>query len=272
MKKLLVVLMVLAGVTSYAQNFEGSISWSMKTEVTDPQMKAQMEQSQKRMNDPAQQAKMKEMQAKMNDPQMKALMDANPQMKAQMETAMKGGDLSSMMPSGMKIKMKGGNTLTKMEGGMAMEILYLKERDLSVNLNRENKSYTVLPHSNGGNNPAMMGPKPKVTKTNETAKILNYNCTKYLVETMDRGKPMTQVFWTTTEIKDIDAKSLAKQRMGRGNQMMMYEGLEGVPLKIEMTTPEMKMNMEVTEIKKESLPDSDFSIAGFKEVTNPYMK
>jgi hypothetical protein len=226
------------------------------------------------MNDPAQQAKTKEMQAKMNDPQMKAMMEANPQMKAQMENMMKmtqGGDMSAMMPSGMKIKIKNGNTLTLMEGGMAMEVLHMKDNDLNVNLNRQNKTYTVLPHGGGGPGDAAMGPKPKVTKTTETGKILNYTCTKYIVEVIERNRPVTQILWATNEIKDIDMKSLAKQRMGRSGQLS-YEGVDGIPLKIEMTTPEMKMTMEVTEIKKESLPASDFSIAGFTETKNPYMK
>ena len=56
----------------------GIIKWSVKTEITDPKMKAQMEEAQKKMSDPATQAQMKQMQEKMNDPQMKAMMDANP--------------------------------------------------------------------------------------------------------------------------------------------------------------------------------------------------
>lgn len=86
------------------------------------------------MNDPETQAQMKELQEKMNDPQMKAIMDANPQMKAQMEAAMKmaqgGGDMNSMMPKGMVTKVKNQNVLTKMDGGFMgnMEILYLSEK------------------------------------------------------------------------------------------------------------------------------------------------
>ena len=265
MKKLMTMCMLLFVLMSHAQTFEGTISWSMKSEITDPKMKAQMAEAQKKMNDPAQQAQMKEMQAKMNDPQMKAIMDANPQMKAQMDAMMKGGDMSAMMPTGMKIKIKGSNTLTAMEGGMAMEVLYLKDKDQSYNLNRQEKSYTVLPKGSGSGDGSMR-PQPKVTKTSETTKILNYTCTKYIAEMMERDKPVTQILWTTTEIKDIDMKNLAKQRMGRGGQSMMYDGIDGVPLRIEMTTPEMKMRMEVTEIKKGSLPASDFSIADFKEV------
>ena len=272
MKNILILCLTLLASSVHAQTFEGTINWSMKTEITDPKMKAQMEEAQKRMSDPAQQAKMKEMQARMNDPQMKAMMEANPQMKAQMENVMKGGDMSSMMPTGMKIKIKGGNTLSAMEGGMAMEILYLKDKDQSYNLNRPNKTYTILPSGGGAAATTNEIAKPKITKTSETAKILNYTCTKYIVEVTEHGKPVTQILWSTTEIKDIDMKSIGKQRMSRGSQTISYEGVDGVPLKIEMTTPEMTMVMEVTAIKKETLPSSDFSIADFKEVKNPYMK
>src|SRR3954470_12356556 len=118
MKKFMTLLLMFIVMTSWSQGFEGTIKWSMKMDVTDPKMKAEME----KMNDPANQAKMKEMEAKMNDPQFKAQMDANPQMKAQIEAMMKsmsagGGGANAMMPSGMLLKLKGGNTLTIMQGG-----------------------------------------------------------------------------------------------------------------------------------------------------------
>src|SRR3954468_426261 len=85
MNKLLIAVLTLAVSSAWAQSFEGIIKWSMKMEVTDPAMKAKMAEGQKKMNDPAEQAKMKKMQEQMNDPKMKAMMDANPAMKAQME-------------------------------------------------------------------------------------------------------------------------------------------------------------------------------------------
>ena len=51
---------------------------------------------------------------------------------------------------------------------------------------------------------------------------------------------------------------------------MFYEGIEGVPLKMEMTTPQMKMVSQVVELKKESVPASIFAIpAGFTESKMP---
>ncbi len=265
MKKLMIAMLTLAVSQVWAQGFEGTIKWSMKMEITDPAMKAKMEEGQQKMNDPANQAKMKELQDKMNDPKFKAMMESNPAMKAQMENMMKaqqggGGDMmSNMMPKGFTVKMKDGNVLTIMEGGMmAGEMLRQKDKDQTVRLDRDKKTYMVMP-SGGGGQGAASGPQPTVTKTSETMKILNYNCTKYVITMSERGQTITSNMWTTTDIKDIDVKAMAKQRVGRG-QSLFYEGMEGVPLRIESSTPQGSTVMEVTEIKKESLNASDFTI------------
>lgn len=272
MKKIITAVLLLIAMQAQSQTFEGTVKWSMKAELTDPKMKAQMEQAQQKMKDPAQQAKIKEMQDKMNDPQMKAMLEANPQMKAQMESMMKmtqGGDMSSMMPSGFVFKTKGGNTLTIIEGGMMpMDVLHLKDQDKTFRLDRKNKTYSLLPHGEPqGQSGQAAKPDVKVTKTNEKMKILSYTCTKYIAAVTEHGKTINQIFWTTTDIKDFDMKSFAKQRMGSGNHPMFYEGIEGVPLKIEMATPEANMVMQVLDIKRESLSASHFAIpSDYKEV------
>jgi len=232
---------LLLSVMCLAQNFEGVIKWSMTNEITDLKLKAQMAEAQKKMNDPATQAQMKEMEEKMNDPQFKAMMESNPQMKAQMENAMKmmqGGDMGSMMPTGFTLKVKDGNSLIKMEGGMmsGTETLYLKDKNQSYLINRESKTYTVLPHYDEQSK--AVNDNVKVTKTSETQKILNYNCTKTIVTVTEGGKSINQIFWTTTEIKNLDFKSLSSQKVGKGTHTMFYNSIEGVPLKTEMITPE----------------------------------
>jgi hypothetical protein len=270
MKKIWLFSLLLISMASYAQSFEGTVTWSMKYELTDPVKKAEMEKSQKTMNDPANQEKMKKMQEQMNTPEMKAMMESNPQMKARMESAMKmmqGGDMGSMMPKGFVIETKDNNSLTKMNGGMiTMDMLYLRDKNQGYMLDRNAKTYRVL--SSGGNpGPKHDSVKHTVTKTGETMKILNYNCTKYVATlTSEKGTTTTQVFWTTTEIKGMDMKSLSRQRMGNSGQSMYLEGIDGVPLRIEMGNEQMNMIMEVTDIKKETLPSSDFVIpTDFKE-------
>ena len=267
MKRILFLLLTLSVFVGKAQNFEGIITWKITSEITDPKTKAQMEQAQKQMNDPATQEQMKEMQEKMNDPEFKKMMESNPQMKAQMEAAMKmmqGGDANSMMPSAFVLKMKNKNLLTKFDGGMfKSETLYLSDKDASYSIDREAQTYSNIPeHKEDPNNKVDI----KVTKTSETSKILDYTCSKYLVDITTKGRTMQQVIWTTTSIKDIDFKALAKHKVGSDNSMF-YGQLEGVPLKTEMMAPQGKMVMEVTEIKRQSLPSSDFAIpSGYKEV------
>ena len=270
MKKLVSLALFLMVIQAKSQTFEGSIKWTMKMDITDPKIKAQMEEANKKLNDPATQAKMKEMEEKMKDPKFKAMMEANPQMKAQMENMMKmaqggSGDMNSMMPKGMTMKIKDGNTLTKMEGGMmdGNEILYLKDKNQSVKLDRANKTYSTLPQGQGAAN----GTTANITKTSETTTILGYSCTKYVGEITERGNVVKQIFWTTTDIKDFDLKNLRSHRMGPNSRPVLPEGVDGVPLRIEMTMPEGNMVMEVAEIKRESLHTSDFNIpSDYKEV------
>lgn len=267
MKKIILFFLLLSAAHANAQNFEGIITWKITAEM-DAATKAKMDEAQKKMNDPATQAQMKEMKEKMNDPQFKAMMESNPQMKAQIEQMLKmseGGETNSFMPKSFVLKIKDQNTLTKMEGGIMgnMEILYLKSKNTTYKLDREAKTYSVMSKSGMD---SLKVSDVKITKTGETSKILNYNCTKYIAESTVAGKPVQQIFWTTTAIKDLDMKSLAHQRMGNSQQSLFYEKIEGVPLKIEVKQAQMGMIMEVVELKKQSLGASDFAIPGdFKE-------
>ncbi|GAB1445074.1 MAG: DUF4412 domain-containing protein [Cyclobacteriaceae bacterium] len=264
MKKSLIISLVALSILVHAQDFEGTITWTIQTDIKDPKMKAQMEQAQQQMKDPAVQAQMKKMQEQMNDPQMKAMMESNPQMKAQMDKIMKmsaGGDMNDMMPKGIVIKIKNQNMLTHMDGGMmGGDILYLNEKGQSYHVDRENKTFSLMPKTSDNELDA------KVTKTSESATILGYHCTKYKVEMTEQGKKITQYLWATTELKGIDMKRMAGQN-GSGKNSFFYKEIEGVPLKMQMTMPEMEMTMEAKEVKKQSLPASEFIIpSDFKEV------
>lgn len=259
-----------------AQDFEGTIKWSVKMNITDPRLKLQMEEAEKKMKDPATQAQMKQAMEKMNDPQFKKMMDSNPQLKAQMEAMMKNmqaGNTSSMMPTGMTLKTKNGNMLSALEGGLmaGTETLHQKGKNETYLINRESKTYSVVPHQADAEISAH-DPAVTVTKTAEKQKILNYTCTKSTVTLTENGHTITQVFWTTNELKGIDFKSMGDQQMGKDKQSMYYKDLDGVPLKMEMTMPQGTMVMEVIEIKKQTLPASDFEIpAGFTKTSMPGM-
>ncbi|MBS1558859.1 MAG: DUF4412 domain-containing protein [Bacteroidetes bacterium] len=266
MKKLMTSLFVGLTFIVSAQTFEGTIKWSMKMDITDPAVKAKMAEGQRKMNDPANQAKMKELQAKMNDPQFKAMMESNPQMKATMEKMMQGassGDMmGSMMPKGMIVKVKGDNSLVTMDGGV-MSGDFLHTPDKSVRLDRESKTYSVMP---SGKAPATTENNYTVTKTTETTTILGHTCTKYVITPKEEhNNAGVSNIWTTTDFKGLDMKAFARQQMSKGRSMF-YEGMEGLPLKVETTTPQGNMVMEVTDIKRETLSSSLFTIpSDYKE-------
>lgn len=273
MKKVLLTLaLIIVIMQCRAQSFEGIVKWAITMDITDPKMKADMEKAQKQMNDPANQAKIKEMEEKMNDPQFKAMMESNPQMKAQMDAAMKmmkSGNLSSMMPTGSTAKVKDGNTLFSMEGGMMSnyEILTLKDKPESYQLDRQNKTYFVMAHNTETTEAEK---NVKVTKTAETTKILGYTCTKYIVEYSDEKHKMQQILWATKDIPGLDLKNIGNSKMNR-SQKIYYDKIDGAPLKIEMYMEQGNMVMEAKEIKKQSLPASDFTIpADYKKVEMPY--
>lgn len=261
------MVLMLSTVAGFAQQFEGTMKWSMQSEIKDPRVRAQMEQAKKQSADPAAQARMKEMQAKMDDPEFKKMMDANPQMKAQMEQAMKmmqGGGMEDMIPKGMVVKIKGKNSISHMDGGMMTgDILRLSDKDQSYYIDRDKKTYYVM---NAGSSSGKKQEEAKVTKTSETASILGYTCTKYLAEITERGKTITQSIWATTEISGLDFNHFGNSQMS-GGRNVSYAGIEGVPLKVEVDTPEAKMVMEAVEIKPGKIDDAEFVLpADYQQV------
>ena len=264
MKNLLTAFLLLFSLETIAQAFEGTITWSIQMEITDPQLKAQMEQASKEMQDPE---KLKELQKSLEDPQVKAMMEQNPQMKAQMEQALKmlqGGDLNSMVPKGMYIKVKDGHMLTKLEGGiMQSEVLSRKDKDETYIIDRENKSYTVTKNNDYGTDSLTA----EVVKTSETANILGYPCTKYQVELTTGGNTMKQDIWATSALKGFDISAMARQQKATGNQhSAVFKKIDGVPLKVVVNSHQGIVTMEAQEVKRQSLSASEFEIpAGFKE-------
>lgn len=266
MKKIFIIAILFVCASAKAQNWEGIITWKITTEM-DAATKAKMDEAQQKLNDPATRQQLEEMKKKMDDPQFQEMLAANPQMKAQIEQmlkALEGGNVNSMLPSGYTLKVKDQNTLAKMDGGILgnIEILHLKNQNKSYQIDREAKTYTEMKSETPDE---LDAENIKITKTSETRTILNYSCTKYIAESTVEGQRFEQIFWTTTDIKGLDMKSLTNQRLGKGAQKMFYEKIDGIPLRIEIKQPQVAMTMEATGVKKQSLSASDFQIpAGFK--------
>jgi hypothetical protein len=193
------------------------------------------------------------------------MLEGNPQMKQQLEAALKmqqGGSngMVDMMPKTTTVYVKSGSSLVKMEGGMNSEILYLKSTHKSYQLNREKKTYYTHPQNTDKSSKASL----KAVKTTETAVIKGYKCVKYIV----KDKNTEMIFWTTTEIKGIDYANLklqAAQSHGHG-----IEGLDGITLKMNVKNTEMDMTMEVSEIKTQAVDASLLVLpTDFKEEKTP---
>lgn len=247
-----------------AGTFEGTLKWKITQEITDPEVKARKE----KLKDPATRARMQEqlkskIEMKMlRDPEFRALVESNPQVRAQIDAVYNGGDIDVLMPTGATLKVKGNNTLTVMEGGLAAgtEMLYLSDQDQSYNINRVSKTY-----SRPAAQPKTKNEDIKVTRTSETRNILGYTCTKYVVEMIAPEKQLQHIFWTTTDIKGFYLSTVLH---GLGQDPDVFsEKIAGVPLRTEVKDAQGGVVMEVTELNQETLAATDFAVpAGFKEV------
>lgn len=262
----------LVAVAARAADFEGTLKWSFAAEVTDAELKSKMAETQKEMADPA---KLAEMKAMLENPQMKAMMEQNPQMRAAMEAQIKmaedaaagkgGGDMfSAMMPKSMSVRTKSGKSHMTTEGGaMPMEVISLPEPATAYWIDRKSRTYSKLPVEQSKADAEKL--KYKVTKGSGSTKILGYTCEEYLVEVTSDGKVINNRLWATDDIPGLDAKTMAKARFG-GQDASYLSEINGVPLKMEMTMPQVRLTMQATAVTAGSVPDSVFVVpAGFVE-------
>lgn len=261
-------------VAARAADFEGTLKWSFNAEITDPEMKAKMAEARRQMADPAQLAQMKAM---MDNPQMKAAMEQNPQMKAAMEMQIKmaedaaagrgdGDMVGAMMPKSMTVRTKAGKSHLSTEGGaMPMEVITIPEPAAAYWIDRKARTFSKIPQEDAAR-PAPGGQSShKVTKGSRTTTVLGYLCQEYLVEMNQEGSTARGVIWATNKIPGLDPKALSKARIGGQDAGYMKE-IDGVPLKMEMTMPQMRLVMEAVEVSQGSVPDSLFAVpAGFTE-------
>lgn len=255
-----------------AAEFEGTVKWNFTTEITDPQLKAKIVETQKQLADPAKLAQMKAMLA---NPQMKATLEQNPQMRAAMEAqiklaedaiAGKGGDLlTAMMPRAMTIRAKGGKSHLTAEGGaMSTEVITTPEPPSVWLIDRKGRTFSKLPPN--GSAKAAPGTTPyKVVKSASSSKILGYECQEYLVELTKDGRAVRNRLWATTGITGVDGKALVAASFG-GEEATYLKEIEGVPLKMELTMPQIRLSMLAAAVTAGAVSDEEFVVpAGFVE-------
>ena len=194
---------------------------------------------------------------------------SDPQKEAEIQAMLKslseqtGDSEPHVLLNQITIKLKDGSSLVDMSGDADPTAnLYLFQRD-------KNRLYLVSHSDKVYRDVTSLVEQDQVSvvRTTEIQRILDYNCVKTIVST----KNLEQTFWTTEEIKNFDLRGLIRQSLAPGvlRETLFYEGIGGVPLRIEIKNETSTQIMQVTEIRPEKLDSNDFSIENYKEIKIP---
>lgn len=254
MNKLLALVIFVTGFTACllsAEEFTGTLTWTMRVEITDPELKAQLDAA----------------QAALSNSAMQEMLKSNPAMREMLEKQMGGSAADAaggFFPKGFTLQIKGPRSLVKTEGGIApRDVLTLADENVSYQIDRKARTYGKL----AADPLKDYAGAYKVTPTAETAKVLGCTCRRFAVETTGGGEKMRYSIWATNDIQGLDARSLRRLKFGRSAGSEFLAQIEGVPLRIDAVLPQAKLFMVATAVKPEPLPDSLFILpAGFKEV------
>lgn len=159
---------------------------------------------------------------------------------------------------------KGNDNFLRADGGIrSSAILWLGGRKRYYRLDQSARTYKVLENGDW----ATAAARPSVTSTGEEAVIHGYHCRKYVVTSAVDSRLFRAVYWTTTELKGLDMKTMPTPGTG-GNisQTLFHEYVSGIPLRIDVFTPQLHTEIKVVSITKEKLSTGDFEIPSeFKE-------
>ena len=234
-KRISLTLLLLTGfLFGQAQNFEGILRWTVTTRNVDP---------------------------------ITGKAAGSSRTPAQLAPENRQGGRANMIPRELTMKVQNRNTLIQMEGGMAAmigDILYLHNKNQTYAISRETKTYHVLTPMGGR---TANQPPYKVTKTHERARVLNYDCVKYVVQMQNGPQNSTQVIWASTEFKDFDSSLFSRLPIGRQGELSFLKDIKGTPMRIEMQAFGSNLIAELAEVKKQPLDASQFNIpAGYQEL------
>jgi hypothetical protein len=254
MKIFLVVLCTCVSTILFGQKFEGRIKYTIQMESPDTASQARMAKAKKVLRDPKSASTLDEHATKLNDPKMMGTRDqANRKLLRESEMALRG---LGRYPTGMTLSAKNGMVLMEFDSIYPdYKILLLSDTASKIVLDHKQKKYFQMPARTGRGSTDSTA---VITKTQETANILGYTCTKYVVTKNRAPFPITQEFWITEEIKGVNTKVLSSQAVA--TPVWLLARVPGVPLKMTSKSREGNVSMEATEVVKQIVDKTLFSI------------
>jgi hypothetical protein len=236
-----------------AEEFSGTMQWSARIDFLDSQVAAQVEMA----------------QAAAKNPDMLALLLQNAQLRGMLEDKLgplnTNSGAASFLPTGFIVTIKGPRALVKTQGGVVFrEVLVLADKRLAYSLNRSARTYQKLPAAASVDISTV---KTKVTRMQETVTLLGYVCQRYVVETDDAGAKSRFYVWATAGIQGLDAAVIKRLTWSAAIGTDFLDKIEGVPLKIDGTTPDAKFALAATRINVGAVDGALLALpAGFKQV------
>jgi hypothetical protein len=250
MRRLILLLLFFGCYQATAQTFEGSLQWSIKLETPGEMLKN---------GNSAANADNSVAEPDQREPAVAPELPDNAQRPSEPVAKIKRPEEAPRpdLPKTLLVRTKNGNSLIKTDLDKQPETLYLKSKNQMFHLNHRRKVFTELKDRNK-NKAGSTEVIPEFLKSSESEEILDYTCTKY-ARTYKRGNNvLTQEIWATTEINDLDLRVLGKLPIARN--IIPIEQVQGVPLKIVFLTPEGRLTMQATEVKREKIDDKYFKI------------
>lgn len=171
-----------------------------------------------------------------------------------------GDAMKQYMPTHMTYQFgKGGAMRFQMDGMMGTDVLVPAGSKEAYIIKEDQKKLYVMDEAMQKKYKDMAGDmKPEVIKTAETETILGYTCTRYNIKMTTKQGEVTNSVWVTDKLKPVRPKY--------DNQGMFNEKIDGMPLKMSMSSSGMAMTMTADVVTPKQLEASLFvKPAGYTE-------
>ncbi len=164
----------------------------------------------------------------------------------------------AFMPTYLEIFNKDGKSRVKTDAPFMNDILSINEKEAYL-MDEAEKAAKKLPDMTVD---AEKVAKPKVTKTGKTLTILGRKCLGYDVEIKMAGQKIVSTYYVDPTLK--------LKINNTGGSQLSVEGVEGIPLRMELKQGPISMVFEATEINTTTALDesifklpSDFKVSKF---------